>query len=151
MLNTMRRTVRAARSIGALVNTHANGDHTFGNQMVEGARIIASKAAAEDMPNRPPELFARWMKEWPTMGIAGRFWQEVIGQHFDFNGIRLTLPTETFSGEMNVKVGNKDVRLIEVGPAHTRGDVVVYVPQDRVLYMGDMLFNGSHPAIWYGP
>ena len=151
MLAAMRRAVPASARIGALVNTHANGDHTFGNQLVEGARIIASKACAEDMPNRPPELFARWMKEWPTMGIGGRFWQEVIGAHFDFNGIRLTLPTETFSGEMNVRVGGKDVKLIEVGPAHTRGDVVVYVPQDRVLYMGDMLFNGSHPAVWAGP
>jgi cyclase len=151
MLAAMRSAVPAARSIGALVNTHANGDHTFGNQLVEGARIIASKACAEDMPNRPPELFARWMKEWPTMGIGGRFWQEVIGSHFDFNGIRLTLPTETFSGEMSVRVGGKEVRLIEVGPAHTRGDVVVYVPEDGVLYMGDMLFNGSHPAVWAGP
>ena len=53
MLAAMRRAVPAAAGIGALVNTHANGDHTFGNQMVEGARIIASKAAAEDMPNRP--------------------------------------------------------------------------------------------------
>jgi glyoxylase-like metal-dependent hydrolase (beta-lactamase superfamily II) len=43
------------------------------------------------------------------------------------------------------------VRLIEVGPAHTRGDILVYVPKDRVLYTGDMLFNGAHPAIWAGP
>lgn len=151
MLAAMRRAVPASAKIGALVNTHANGDHTFGNQLVEGARIIASKACAEDMPNRPPELFARWMKEWPTMGVAGRFWQEVIGSRFDFNGIRLTLPTETFSGEMSLHVGGKEVKLIEVGPAHTRGDVVVHVPEDRVLYMGDMLFNGSHPAVWAGP
>jgi glyoxylase-like metal-dependent hydrolase (beta-lactamase superfamily II) len=38
-----------------------------------------------------------------------------------------------------------------VGPAHTRGDVIVYVPKDKVLYTGDMLFNGAHPAVWAGP
>jgi glyoxylase-like metal-dependent hydrolase (beta-lactamase superfamily II) len=152
MLQAMRRAVPAAARIGALVNTHANGDHFYGNQLLEGeARIIASQAAAEDMRLRPPEAMARWAKEWPTMGEAGRFWQEVIGSHFDFQGIRLVPPTETFSSEMTVRVGAKEVRLVELGPAHTRGDVAVYVPQDRVLYTGDLLFNGAHPAIWAGP
>src|SRR5687768_17970607 len=49
MLDAMRKAVPAAASIGALVNTHANGDHTFGNQLLEGHRIIASQACAEDM------------------------------------------------------------------------------------------------------
>ena len=44
MLKTMRDAVPAARKIGKLVNTHANGDHTFGNQLVEGAEIIACRA-----------------------------------------------------------------------------------------------------------
>lgn len=151
MLDAMRRAVPASASIGALVNTHANGDHTFGNQLLEGHRIIASKACAEDMTIRPPEQYARWQKEWPQMGIAGKFWYEVMGSRFDFDGIRLVLPNETFSGEMRLAVGDKEVRLIEVGPAHTRGDVIVYVPKDKVLYTGDMLFNGAHPAIWAGP
>lgn len=151
MLKAMRDAVPASAEIGALVNTHANGDHTFGNQLLEGARIIASKACAEDMKLRPPEELARWGREWRNMGIAGQFWQEVIGSRFDFEGIRLVLPTETFSGDMTLTVGNKTVKLIEVGPAHTRGDVLVYVPEDKVLYTGDMLFNGGHPAIWAGP
>ncbi|WP_163592847.1 MBL fold metallo-hydrolase, partial [Klebsiella pneumoniae] len=41
MLDTMRASVPAANSIGTLVNTHSNADHTFGNQLVEGAQIIA--------------------------------------------------------------------------------------------------------------
>ena len=49
---------RRAKSIGTLVNTHANGDHTFGNQLVEGAEIIASRACAEEMEERPPEELA---------------------------------------------------------------------------------------------
>jgi glyoxylase-like metal-dependent hydrolase (beta-lactamase superfamily II) len=151
MLETMKRAVPASARLGAVVNTHANGDHTFGNQLVEGARIIASQACAEDMKLRPPEELARWGREWPQMGLAGQFWQEVIGSRFSFEGIRLTLPTETFSGQMTLQVGDKEVHLIEVGPAHTRGDVLVYVPSDKVLYTGDMLFNGGHPAIWAGP
>ena len=151
MLDAMRRAVPASANIGALVNTHANGDHTFGNQLLEGRRIIASKACAEDMHHRPPAQYAAWQKEWPGMGVAGKFWYEVMGSKFDFQGIRLVLPTETFCGEKTLQVGDKEVRLIEVGPAHTRGDVIVYVPGDKVLYTGDMLFNGAHPAVWAGP
>jgi glyoxylase-like metal-dependent hydrolase (beta-lactamase superfamily II) len=48
-------------------------------------------------------------------------------------------------------VGDREVRLIEVGPAHTRGDTLVYVPADRVVFSGDILFNGGHPIMWAGP
>lgn len=151
MLDAMRRAVPAAASIGALVNTHSNGDHCFGNQLLEGARIIASKACEEEMHLRLPEEYAKWQKQWPTMGIAGKFWWEVMGSRFDYSGIHLAPPNETFSGEMTLHVGDKEVKLIEVGPAHTRGDVLVYVPKDKVAYAGDILFNQAHPAIWTGP
>jgi glyoxylase-like metal-dependent hydrolase (beta-lactamase superfamily II) len=52
---------------------------------------------------------------------------------------------------MTLQVGDKEVHLIEVGPAHTKGDVIVYVPVDRVVYTGDILFIGSHPIVWEGP
>src|SRR5262249_37544525 len=70
---------------------------------------------------------------------------------FDFNGIDVTMPTRTFEHELVRHVGNKTVRLIQVGPAHTRGDVLAYVPQDRVMFTGDMLFINGHPIIWAGP
>src|SRR6202045_537603 len=49
MLDAMRRAEPAAARIGSVVNTHSNGDHTFGNRLVEGAEIIASRACAEEM------------------------------------------------------------------------------------------------------
>ena len=48
MLAAMRDAVPAAREIDAVVNTHANGDHCYGNQLVRGATILASKACAEE-------------------------------------------------------------------------------------------------------
>ena len=48
-------------------------------------------------------------------------------------------------------MGGKQVELIEVGPAHTTGDVIVYVPEDRVVWTGDILFIESHPIMWEGP
>ncbi len=48
-------------------------------------------------------------------------------------------------------VGDRRVRLIEVGPAHTGGDVVVHLPDDGVVFTGDILFHGGHPIVWAGP
>ncbi|HEY7419415.1 MAG TPA: MBL fold metallo-hydrolase, partial [Ktedonobacteraceae bacterium] len=61
------------------------------------------------------------------------------------------LPKQTFEGELTLSVGNKTVHLIEVGPAHTRGDTLVHVPGDKVIFTGDILFIGGHPIMWAGP
>jgi glyoxylase-like metal-dependent hydrolase (beta-lactamase superfamily II) len=41
--------------------------------------------------------------------------------------------------------------LLELGPAHTRGDVIAYVPDARVVFTGDILFVGGTPIMWAGP
>ena len=150
MLATMRARVPQAARIDTLVNTHANGDHTFGNQLVEGAEIIASKASAEEMEEVPPKLLADIKRAGAAMGPAGAFFAEVFAP-FDFEGIAYTLPTRTFSGETSVRVGDKKLRLIEVGPAHTRGDVMAIMPDDKVAFTGDILFIEGHPIMWNGP
>lgn len=150
MLDAMRRATSAAETIDIVVNTHANGDHCWGNQLVAGARILASRAAAEEMSETPPAMLAQIMRAAPTMGPLGTYLGGIFGP-FDFEGIQLTLPTETFDDRREVAVGAREVHLIEVGPAHTRGDVLVYVPDDRVLFTGDILFQDGHPVVWAGP
>jgi glyoxylase-like metal-dependent hydrolase (beta-lactamase superfamily II) len=152
MLDAMRRAEpQATAQIDALVNTHSNGDHTFGNQLVGGAEIIASKACAEEMIHDGGAKRLTEMKRnvQPT-SPAGKFLAEIFAP-FDFEGIDVTMPTLSFEGELTRRVGNKTVRLIQVGPAHTRGDVLAYVPEDRVIFTGDMLFINGHPIIWAGP
>lgn len=50
-----------------------------------------------------------------------------------------------------MKVGDKPVHLIEVGPAHTRGDVLVHSPKDKSIFTGDILFIEGTPIMWEGP
>jgi glyoxylase-like metal-dependent hydrolase (beta-lactamase superfamily II) len=52
---------------------------------------------------------------------------------------------------MELVVGSRTLELVEVGPAHTDGDVIVHVPGDRVVFAGDILFIGGHPIAWTGP
>jgi glyoxylase-like metal-dependent hydrolase (beta-lactamase superfamily II) len=150
MLATMRSAVPAAARIGTVVNTHANGDHCYGNALVSDAEIVASRAAAEEMEAVPPSLLDAFVKAGPDMGEAGAFVRQIFGG-FTFEGIELVPPTRTFDGSLELRVGDKEVRLIEVGPAHTAGDVIVHVPGDGVLFTGDILFHGGHPVVWAGP
>ncbi len=145
MLQTMRAAVPAAASIQTLVNTHSNIDHTNGNQLVEGARIVSFNACLDEMREQAARPRLHMSEE------AGAFFQEVLGSRFDWSNISPTFPSQTFDEELHLTVGSREVRLLELGPAHTRGDIVVYLPAERIVFTGDILFQGGHPVIWAGP
>ena len=150
MLRELRKVSPAAERIGTVVNTHANGDHCFGNALLRGTEIVASRASAEEMVELPPSRLADLMKAAPNLGATGEFLQRIFGP-FSFEGIELVPPTRTFDGRLDLRVGDREVSLIEVGPAHTRGDVVVHLPAESVVFTGDILFHGGHPIVWAGP
>jgi cyclase len=150
MLSAMAAATPAAADIDVLVNTHANGDHCYGNSLVRGAEIIASASAAEEMDEVPPSLMAGFMAAADDLGETGAFLQRIFGG-FDFEGIDLVGPTRTFERDLEISVGDRRVVLLELGPAHTRGDVAVHLPDDGVLFTGDLLFHGGHPIVWAGP
>lgn len=146
MLEAMKPWCRSA-PIGTLVNTHANGDHWYGNQLVAGAEIIASSATAREMPDVPPSMLDGLNR---APGEVGELFRSFFGA-FDFSGIEPTLPTRTFDDRLEIEVGGRLVELIEVGPAHTRGDTLVVVPDAHTVYTGDILFIGGTPIVWAGP
>ncbi|MEP2379231.1 MBL fold metallo-hydrolase, partial [Parasphingorhabdus sp.] len=123
-------TGKGADDIGVIVNTHANGDHCHGNGLCQHAEIIASEASAAEMAELPAPALAAIMAQAKTLGPTGQYLVDIFGS-FDFNDVAEKHPTKTFSGEYSVEVGNKTVELIEVGPAHTAGDVLVHVPEDK--------------------
>jgi glyoxylase-like metal-dependent hydrolase (beta-lactamase superfamily II) len=146
MLATMKPMTSAA-PISTVVNTHANGDHCYGNERVANAEIIASTSAAREMHEVPPQLLAGLNA---APGDVGDLFRSFFGD-FDFAGITLTPPTRTFDGRLDIEVGGRVVELMEVGPAHTNGDVIVHVPDARVVYTGDILFINGTPIVWAGP
>jgi cyclase len=151
MLDAMRAATPAARNIRTLVITHGNGDHTFGNQLVAGAEIVAAESTAEEMAERPPPVLAALVRDRAQLGEGAELLYQKMGQYFDFEGIDYTMPTRTFDDRLSLTVGRKTVELTRLGPAHTRGDTVVHVPAERVLFAGDIMFVGEHPVMWAGP
>lgn len=140
---------RVTTRIGRLVNTHHNGDHCWGNQLVEGAEIIGHRRCAELMRSLPPEALQR-LKNAPDTVAAARALREGL-ERFDFSGIEITPPTTFVPDDgLRLEVDGLPVELLYVGPAHTAGDVIVHLPDEGVVFTGDVIFRNCAPIGWEG-
>ena len=100
--------------------------------------INSIKLAAEAMRHEPPSMLAGFLDMAPELGELGDYLTKCFGA-FDFKNVRQVLPTLTFEKEMTRQVGAKTVKLMHVGPAHTPGDVLAFVPEDKTVFTGDIL------------
>lgn len=141
-----------------VINTHADGDHCWGNQLFKDKEIIASHACIRQMHHMNPRslgalkfggLFLRHM---PFMKLD-RFghYMRTMFKPYDFSGITITKPNRGFSGEHVFEVNGEQIVVMEVGPGHTEGDAIVYVPGRSLAFAGDILFVGITPVMWSGP
>jgi glyoxylase-like metal-dependent hydrolase (beta-lactamase superfamily II) len=150
MLDAMR-PVTERRPIGQAMNTHGNGDHWFGNALLpDGIPIVASAAALEEMRTIGPDLVHLLFFQ-TDLGPEFDAFAERTFRRFDLGSVDARLPTESFAGAAERRVGDRLVRLIELGPAHTAGDAIAYVPDAGVVFTGDILFIEGTPVMWAGP
>jgi len=131
---------------GIVFNTHSDGDHCWGNQLLPEARIVSTATAKRLMTLDTPKDLRRLQRLGRLLPGMGR----ELGA-FDWSGVELTLPGETFIGRLTLTVGGREVELIEVGPAHTGGDAVAWVADASVCFAADVLFIGGTPITWAGP
>lgn len=145
--------------VSLVINTHSDGDHWWGNaEMPSEAEIVTSVASLAAMREEasPAELgrlgaLGRRVAPVPgPVGAMGRYVGAML-EPFAFGDVELRLPDRTFSGEQTEHAGGRELRLIEVGPAHTAGDLVVHVPDAGVVYAADILFVDATPVMWVGP
>jgi glyoxylase-like metal-dependent hydrolase (beta-lactamase superfamily II) len=150
MLDAMK-TVTDWNPIGQAFNTHGNGDHWYGNGLLpDGIPIVASVGAIEDMRAAPPAAVNMLFNEVDLGPDFDAFAQRTM-RKFDFASVTERLPTDSFQDRHELAVGDRSVQLIEVGPAHTRGDSIAYVPDAEVVFTGDILFIEGTPMMWAGP
>ncbi|AZM88423.1 MULTISPECIES: MBL fold metallo-hydrolase [Streptomyces] len=115
-----------------VVNTHHHGDHTYGNATFAPEAVIVGHDQA-----RAEQLAAGHQLEliWPAT---------------DFGAIEITAPDLTYSDRLTLHVGDTEVRVIHPGVAHTTGDSVVWLPRQRVVFTGDLVFAGGTPFLAMG-
>jgi glyoxylase-like metal-dependent hydrolase (beta-lactamase superfamily II) len=143
-----------------VVNTHEDGDHVWGNQLFEGAEIIAHRTVAERMsrvadPREVQKLLDA--AEGPlsrrmlgavhpgALALAGQ-----LRQDYDLRGIELVLPTTLFDERHVMELDGTEVHVIYMGPCHQAGDTIVHVPGERVVFAGDVIFRRCTPTGWTG-
>jgi len=127
----MRRAVPASANIGALVNTHSNGDHCWGNSCWK-ARASSPLKPAQKRCSSSPEVYAQVAEGVAFDGIAGKFWWEVMARASTITASISVPRTKRFRRD-DAACRRQEVKLIEVGPAHTRGTFSSTFPRIRSL------------------
>ncbi|HEY7488965.1 MAG TPA: MBL fold metallo-hydrolase [Streptosporangiaceae bacterium] len=115
-----------------LINTHHHGDHTYGNCVFAHEAVIIGH---DDCPAEMADQNLVLTHLWP---------------HVEWGDIEIVPPSVTFPDRLTVYAGDLRVELMHVGPAHTTNDVVAWIPEHRVLFTGDLVFNGGTPFVLMG-
>lgn len=143
-----------------VVNTHEDADHVYGNQLFDEAEIIGHRSLPARMKEvAEPAEFQKMMRTaggaltglllkliHPGVVAAGRQLQE----DYDFSGVELVPPTTLFDDRLTIELDDLEAQLIHVGPCHQIGDTLVWVPKERVLFAGDLIFRLCTPMGWVG-
>ncbi|TDP91796.1 MBL fold metallo-hydrolase [Labedaea rhizosphaerae] len=118
------------------VNTHAHGDHTYGNSLLAPETAIIGHERTRDA-----------LASDPIIDGCPPFWAPLP----DWGGVTRRLPSVTVASELTVYTGDRRVEVRHPGhPAHTPGDLIAWLPDERVLFAGDLVFHGLTPLVLMG-
>ncbi len=121
------------RPVTTVLNTHHHGDHTFGNFRFPGATVLGRDGLREALLDWGPPRSAP-------------FWDEV-----DWGEVELCPPTVTFEDRVSVYVDDLHCEFRSTGTAaHTTNDAFLWIPERKLLFSGDLLFNGGTPFMVQG-
>ncbi|WP_425050971.1 MBL fold metallo-hydrolase [Psychromarinibacter sp. S121] len=115
------------KPITHLVLTHYHAVRVLGASAFGAPQVIMSEKARSMVVERGQEDWDSEFARFPRL----------FQGHEDIPG--LTWPTTTFNGRMSVYLGNRRVDIMQLGRAHTAGDAVIYVPDQNVMFTGDIV------------
>jgi len=118
-----------------LINTHAHGDHIYTNHLFSGASVICSKQCREDTKNMSSDEVATFKKMVPEM---------------NFDGAKVTVQNVAFEKELSIYLDGREIRMVDLGAGHCKSDTYVFLPQEKVVFCGDLLVIGLPPQVIQG-
>lgn len=119
--------------VRVVVNTHHHGDHTNGNCLLPEATVIGHRKCRDAVLASPIRA------------------ADAAFTPIDWGELALRAPTLTFEDRLDLHVDDLTVELHHIGgPAHTTGDVVAWIPERSVLFVGDLVFHGGTPFVLMG-
>jgi cyclase len=130
----------AAEATGAsprwAVNTHQHGDHTYGNSLLPSSTVLIGHRAMRAALAVDP-MIEQCPPAWSPLP--------------DWGAVTRRLPEVVVDSQLVLYSGERRIELYHPGyPAHTTGDLVVWLPEDKVLFTGDLVFNGLTPMVAMG-
>ena len=147
-----------------LINTHSHPDHTGGNQVFADAVIVGQENCISEMKEywRDPEKIKSRMlnvadqydKKLSSQEPGSEDWEETLCQrnrfrhaYNDLEGSRIvTPPNVVFKDTMSILLGNVSLELIYFGKAHSGSDIIIHIPEMKLLFTGDLFFPGGRPS-----
>ena len=127
-----------------LVDTHSHWDHSWGNEEFPDATIIGHENCYAEMVD--VEMNKSWRERVVNSGDP---WAEEAGL------VNITPPNLTFETSMRLYFGGREIRLLFLGRAHTGGDTHIHLPDDAIVFCGDVAqdrgmpyFGDSYPDEW---
>ncbi|MDH4065750.1 MAG: MBL fold metallo-hydrolase, partial [Acidobacteriota bacterium] len=150
-------------------------DHTQGNQRYVGAfptdvTVVSHEATREDVATLGARRLAADLERLPReiaslesqlAGLAGagaararEVLQRQRGFLAELRSVEPVLPSVTFDRALTLYRGAREIQLLYVGRGHTRGDLVVYLPRERIAFVGDLVTGGppfardGYPIAW---
>ncbi len=116
-----------------LINTHSHADHVYTNHMFDSATSVCSKKGRE----KTLEFMSKQSLHDETFA---RLFHDV-----DFSGGRYKPQDMTFSGGLTIHQGDREIHMIELGPGHSESDVIIHLPEEGIVFCGDLFMNGLPP------
>lgn len=118
------------------VNTHQHGDHAYGNSLLPTTTVLMGHP-----------LMREGLRVDPVIDGCPPLWDPVP----DWGPVTRRLPEVMVASALTVHLGDRRVDLLHPGgPAHTTGDLVAWLPDEGVLFSGDLVFNGLTPLVFMG-
>lgn len=125
-----------------VVCSHYNADHTWGNQEFSDSVIIMHKNAERERLSEDPRYYERLVRE-GYKGGSGEQWLYEEFRGFDLVGVEWQQPDILVEANTTIMLGDMEVQILSVAPAHSDSDLLLWLPKEKVLFCGDIVFGGA--------